>query len=319
MKNIKNNITFKYTIGLSLVTIFILSIQIGIIKLFDTIGFGLTGILLIITVIVMPLVSLYIVTKVSCKKSPDINLTYLLTKIFIISIVLTILSAIFLGLKFGMFGNIDDKMLVISGGSANIITKSSIKYYEETPLITFGIIGNIKTIIKLLTVSTLYIGGIILVLVRYWINNMQSEKKEFIKQIKLLLIAITVIIMLEILANVGVNIIQGNIQISMTILLESNVTDREKEEIENKLKEMDEIISYRYMDISEVSNELIESMEEDFGYDNLFMEDIKDRIDTIIKNEKFDLTVYNKNVDSIKEALEGMNGIKKIQGMSIEV
>ena len=32
---------------------------------------------------------------------------------------------------------------------------------------------------------------------------------------------------------------------------------------------------------------------------------------------RFDLTVHNRNIDFVKEALEDMNGIKIIQGKSI--
>ncbi len=170
MEKIKNNITLKYTIGLSLVTIIILSTQMGIIKLLDTIGYEFTKTLLILSIIVMPLVGLYIVTKVCCKEN-NIKKSYLLTKIFIISIVLTIFSVIYLGFKFGMFGNIEEGMLVVSEGTADIVTKDTIESYEETPIMTFMIIANIKFIIKALIVSTLYMSVLIIVLVRYWISK----------------------------------------------------------------------------------------------------------------------------------------------------
>jgi len=315
MEKIKNNITLKYIMGLSLVTILILSIQMWIIKLFDTIGFEFTKILLIFSVIVMPLLGLFMVTKVCCKKN-DIKQSHLLTKIFIISIVLTTLSAIYLGFKLGMFGNIEERMLVVTEGTADIVTKNTIESYEETPLITFMIMANIKFILKALIASTIYISVLILTLVRHWISKRISiDKEETIKQIKQLLIAVAVIIMIEVLINVEVNIKEGNIPVSMTIRLEPKITNREKQQIENKLKEMNEIINYEYIDNSEASSELKGWFEETF--DNMSYEDYKHIFSN--KNiERFDLTVHNKNVDSIKKELEGINGIEKIQGFSIE-
>ena len=314
MEKVKNNITFKYTIGLSLITIFILSLQIQIFKLYDLEKIELMKTLLIFSVAIIPLVGLYTVTKVCCRKSDDIKPSHLLTKIFSISIVLTILSAIYLGFKLDMFGNVDDGLLLISEGEAREVTKNYIESYEETPLITFMVIANTKFMLKALMLSTLYIGVLILVLVRYWISkNISIEKKETTKQIKQLLIAVEIIIMIEVLTNVGVNIKEGNIPMSMTISLESKITNREKQQIENKLKEMDEIISYKYIDNNEASNEFKEWLEERF--DNISYEDYKH----IYSNNmgRFDLTVHNRNIDFVKEALEDMNGIKIIQGKSI--
>lgn len=319
MEKVKNNITFKYTIGLSLITILILSLQIQIFKLYDLEKIELMKTLLIFSVTIIPLVGLYTVTKVCCRKSYDIKQSHLLTKIFTISIVLTILSAIYLGFKLDMFGNVDDGLLLISEGEAREVTKNYIESYEETPLITFMVIANTKFMLKELMISTLYIGVLILVLVRHWISkNISIEKKEIIKQIKELLIVVSTIIMIEILANVGINIKEGNIPMSMTIRLESKITNREKQQIENKLKEMDEIINYEYIDDSEASSEFKEWFEETFGdVNNMSYEDYKDIFSN--KNiERFDLTVHNKNIDSIKEALQGMNGIEEIQGISIE-
>ena len=313
MEKIKNNITLKLIIGLSLLTIFILLIQFQIFKLYDLEKFELMNILLILSITIIPIVGLYIVTKVCFKKSYDIKQSHLLIKIFIISIILTILSAIYLGFTLNMFGNVK---ILITEGEAREVTQSIIESYEETPLITFIIIANARFMLKALMLSTIYIGVLLLVLVRYWISkNIPIEKEETIKQIKQLLIAVAVIIMIEILANVGVNIKEGNIPMSMTIRLESKITNRERQQIENKLKEIDEIINYKYIDSSESSNELKEWFNETF--DNMSYEDYKHIFSN--KNiEKFELKVHNKNVDSIKESLEGMDGIKEIQGMSIE-
>lgn len=315
MEKVKNNITFKYTIGLSLIMIFILSIQIQIFKLYDLEKIELMKTLLILSVTIIPLVGLYTVTKVCCRKSYDIKPSHLLTKIFIISIVLTIFSAIYFGFKFGMFGNIEEGMSVISKGTIELFSKDSIEYYDETPMKTFVLITNVKSILKAFMLSTIYIGVLNLVLVRHWISKeIHIQKEEKIKQIKQLLIAVAVIIMIGVLVNVGLNIKEGNIPMSMTISLESKITNREKQQIENKLKEMDEIISYKYIDNNEASNEFKEWFEETF--DNMSYEDYK-HIYSNNNMGRFNLTVHNKNVDFVKEALEDMNGIKIIQGKSI--
>lgn len=215
-----------------------------------------------------------------------------------------------------MFGNVDDGLLLISEGEATDVTQNYIESYEETPLITFMIIANARFMLKALILSTIYIGVLILVLVRHWISKeIQIDKEEVIKQIKQLLNAVAVIVTIEGLIIVGINIKEGNVPMSMTIRLESKITKREKQQIENKLKEMDKIINYEYIDESTDSIEFEEWFKETF--DSLSYEDYKD----ILSNEnieRFDLTVHNKNVDSIKKALEGMKGIEKIQGMSIE-
>lgn len=102
MENKKDNIILKYTIGLSLITIIVLIIQINIIKLFNVIGLMITPILIGSTII-LPFLGLYLVTKINCKNS-NINHSGLLWKIFAISIVLTILSSLYLGFRLHLFG-----------------------------------------------------------------------------------------------------------------------------------------------------------------------------------------------------------------------
>lgn len=314
MEKIKNNITLKYTIGLFFVTIIILSIQIWSIKLFNTLGFELTNISFLFSVIVLPLIGLYIVTNLSCKNNYN-KISHLLTKIFIISIILTLCSAIYIAFKLKMFGNIDGNMLVISNGTADIVTKDIIDSYSETPIVTFILIANIKFILHALILSTIYIATLNLTVVRHWINkNIPIEKEETIKQIKHLLIIVAAIITVIVLIIVGLSITEGNIPMSMTIQLESQITNSEKREIENKLKGMNKIINYEYIDDIESTNEFKELFKERF--DNLsdqFYQDIFSNINA----GKFNIIVHNKNVDYIKKELEGMNGIKVIQGTSI--
>lgn len=73
MEKIKNNITLKYTMGLSLITLLILSIQFQIFKLYDLEKNELMNILLIISITIIPIVGLYIITKVCFKKVMILN------------------------------------------------------------------------------------------------------------------------------------------------------------------------------------------------------------------------------------------------------
>ena len=315
MEKSQNNITLKFTIGLSLITILILSIQICILNSFNNnkIEFEVTRFSLIFSVLVLPLVGLSIVTKLCCKKR-DINHSHLLTKVFIISIILSIFSALYLGFRFGMFGNVTEGVLVISNGSADIISNDIIKSYEGVPLKSFILIDNIKFILQALIASTLYISILIITFVRHWINqNLSINNEDSIKQVKQISIIILAIIILKVLVSIGIGTIKGNIQVPITIRLDAQVTELEKSKIENKLKEIDEIINYKYIDSSETSNELKEWFNETF--DNMSYDDYKHIFYS--KNlEKFYLKVNNKNVDFIKKELENLDGVKEIQGMS---
>ena len=201
MEKSQNNSTLKFTIGLSLITILILSIQICILNSFNNnkIEFEVTRFSLIFSVLVLPLVGLSIVTKLCCKKR-DINHSHLLTKVFIISIILSIFSALYLGFRFGMFGNVTEGVLVISNGSADIISNDIIKSYEGVPLKSFILIDNIKFILQALIASTLYISILIITFVRHWINqNLSINNEDSIKQVKQISIIILAIIILKVL------------------------------------------------------------------------------------------------------------------------
>lgn len=275
-----------------------------VIKQFDIIGFELTRILLILSVIVVPLISLYIVTTICYKNNPNIKSSYLLTKIFIISLICTIFATIYLGYTLDMFGNIEDGMLVVFKENAETITAKTMESLEEYH-ISYLVINNVKSIIKALIISTIYVGFLILVLVRYWINRyIQIEKEERTKQVKELLIVAAIILIIEALINVGANIKEGNIQIPISIELEFKITDTQKDKIENKVKEIEEVIKYEY----ESADDLFDKLKESFGEKSYILENY----DSSIMREKYIITIHYKDKETVKKQLEEMDGINKI-------
>lgn len=169
----------------------------------------------------------------------------------------------------------------------------------------FLIIANIKSIVKAIIFSTVYICILLLIFARRWINkNLQLENNERKNNVKQLMIVFFIIIILEILVNIGTNMIEGNIQIPVNIVLEYNVTSAQKQKIESKLNTMDEIIKYEYKSKTDALSEVSEKMGE-LAY-------LLDK-DRNILPESYTITIYYKHKEALINELEDLNGIKSIK------
>lgn len=72
---------------------------------------------------------------------------------------------------------------------------------------------------KALIISTLYIGALVIIFVRAWINkNLEVKKEKDFKQLKQLIIIIILIIIIESLIDIGFYIKEGNIQIPINVV-----------------------------------------------------------------------------------------------------
>ena len=154
---------------------------------------------------------------------------------------------------------------------------------------------------KALIISTLYIGALVIIFVRAWINkNLEVKKEKDFKQLKQLIIIIILIIIIESLIDIGFHIKEGNIQIPINVVLENKTTTAEKNQIKIKLKEMNEVISFD----TEYGYKIVE---EQLG-------NILDNLQTNINSlpECYRIIIHYKDKENVKQQLEELEGIKSL-------
>ena len=302
MEKLKNNIVVKYTVGSTIITLIVLIIQTVVFNSYDAIGESLAKIIFTLVAIIIPVVGLYIVTKKTCKGNFDIRQGEILTKIFIISVILSLFAVVYLGNILHIFGNIEDKMLVFAKGDVGIIESTTLKQYEQY-VMNYLKINNAKFVLKALLISTLYIFILIVVFVRHWINKHTTIEK---KQVIYLIFAFIVVIMIQILLNVTFCIKEGNIQIPITTELESKTTYIDKQKIENKLDNMKEISNYEYKSAEDELDNFKDFLSQ-------YGSSLSNNYNSKYFNERYIINIHYKDKEEVMKQLEALDGIKSIK------
>ena len=302
MEKLKNNIVVRYTVGLTVITAIVLIVQTITFKSYDAIGENLAKIIILLETTIIPIVGVYIVTKKTCKRISNIRQREILTKIFIISLILSLFAVVYLGNTLHIFGNIEEEMLVFTKGDVGIIEETTLKQYE-TYVTSYLKISNAKFVIKALLGSTLYIIFLIAVLVRYWISKyIEIEKKQIIH----LIFAFIITVMIQILLNASFSLKAGNIQIPITTELESKITYLDKQKIENKLDNMKEIINYEYRSTEDELDNFKDFLSQYGG-------SLSNNYNSKYFNERYIINIHYKDKEEVMKELEALDGIKSIK------
>lgn len=174
-----------------------------------------------------------------------------LAKAFIISFIVIVCIVISIAWKMNSIGKNNEVVFVIQ----------EFKYipleYMEEYLINMIIINNVNYIIKLLIFLVIGIFLIILLVA----HCMKIEKENKIKQIRNLIFVTLISIVFLFSINIVINIQGEKIHVPISIILESKISEEDKEKIENILSDTEEIIEYKCI-----------SSEERFRRDEKYME-----------------------------------------------
>lgn len=141
--------------------------------------------------------------------------------------------------------------------------------------------------------------------------NSKSEIDEEIKrkQNKTIIYSIIVLCII-IFITIGMVVIkengENNKQIGMTIFLEQDISEIQKNNIEQTFKESEYIENFEYISKEDALNQ----MKEKFADKEYLLEGYEGMNN--IFPASFKIKIKSKNVDKIKEIYENMNGVKKI-------
>ncbi len=300
----KNNLTMKYSIGLLVITIITLLIQRAIFLVFN-ISFTLFQFLFLLSPIAIPLVGLYIVQKFILKKEKtDINVPNLLTKIFIISLVYMLLSALYIVYRLHILINIKEGMIIIGTKMKMLPASLSIMHAMGEDSIKLALINNAKYVINAIIFSTLYISFLIFTFVRYWINNiLQIEKnarKRLLKNYKLLIIIVTIVLIIEFSVSFGLRIYTDEFETNIVVRVENGISNTEKNRIESQFNQIEEIIRYEYKS----GNDALNNMKEHFKDSNILSE-----FDSNFFPSTYEITIHSKDKDTVNKKLQMIDGI----------
>lgn len=164
-----------------------------------------------------------------------------LAKAFIISFIVIVCIVISIAWKMNSIGKNNEVVFVIQ----------EFKYipleYMEEYLINMIIINNINYIIKLLIFLVIGIFLIILLVA----HCMKIEKENKIKQIRNLIFVTLISIVFLFSINIVINIQGEKIHVPISMILEFEISENDKEKIENILNETDGIIEYKHISSEE--------------------------------------------------------------------
>ena len=303
MKKLKESITLKFIIGICIITIITLLLQSGIILLLHTIRLELTLILLLIIAIIVPLFGFKKIINKTCNEEhfKSINLSYLLTKILIISFVIMIIVTVFIAYKLHFIGNSKDGIYILSNGLASV---EMVKYFEPYQIEMIKL-DNLEFLTKCIIASTIYISFLILICVNKFINDalqITKEKKLQLKQFAFPVILIIIFIAIELITPANFSSGKNNVQVSFTITTERGLSDAEKNDINNKIKQIDKIIDYEYIsnssrleELNEKTNNLLSSYANDNPFPDSYKIIVNYKDETFVKEKLMEIPGIEKN------------------------
>lgn len=302
----KNNLTIKYSIGLLVITFIVLLVERIIFLLFNKINFNTFRCLLFLSPIVIPLVGLYILQKIILKKErTNINVQNLLTKIFIISFIYMLLSALYIVCRLHILINIKDGMIIIGTRMEMLPASPSIMEKMGESSIQLALINNAKYVMNAIILSTLYISFLVFTFVRHWINNIiqieEVARKRVLKNYILPIIIVTIILIIEFSVSISLKICTDEFETNIVVKVERGISNIEKKRIEGQLNQIEEIIRYSYKS----SDDALNNMKEHFKNSNILSE-----FDSNIFPATYEITVRSKDKDTVNKKLQMVDGIE---------
>lgn len=273
------NITIKFAIGIiiisiisQLINIFILGIALQVKANDIIVGRNNNSIIITFSILIQILtffIMYYIMNKIilNNRKIKKENTSKIIRNIVIISIIIILINAI-----------------IIFGKDESIAIEYIISY-------TLAIILTLPIEKRML--------------------NSKTEIDEEIKRKQNKIIIYSIIVLCTIIfVTIGMVAIkengEKNKQIGMKIFLEQDISEIQKNNIEQSLKESECIESFEYISKEDALNQ----MKEKFKDKEYLLEGYEGKNN--IFTASFNLKIKSKNVDKIKEIYENMNGVKKI-------
>lgn len=298
-----DKLTIKYSIGLLIITIIVLVAERIIFSLLGVIDFG--G--LILCPIVIPMIGLYLLQKTLLKNNmTDVNVPDLLTKFLVISLVYMLISAIYIACRLHILIDVKDALLVLSQ-QPTIVSSTMMQVLGKENLEVI-LINNSRYVMYTIIISTIYISTLTFSVVRYWTNNSlnieKSKRARFPKNFKVSVILLIIILIIEISIAFGLDVWKTHkmnyTEIKISVTIESGKSNKEREKIENKLNEIEEIIKYEYKS----NDDALDEMKQVFkGYNVLT------GIDSDVFPSTYEITLHKKDKEMVINKLKLIDGI----------
>ena len=303
----KNNLTMKYSVGLLIITLITLLAERILVSLFRIIDYDIFRVIMVLVPFAISLIGLYLLQKIILKKEKsDIDVSKLLTKIFIISLIYMLLSALYIVCRFHILINIKNEILTLE--TLDIITPDLIEKIGEKigeKVIELVLIKNAEYVMNAIIGATIYISFLMFTFVRHWINNIvqgkDNERKNGVKKYKVLIILVITSLIIESVLAFGIKKSEDNFEVQIVVKTERELTSYEKNRVESQLSQIEEIISYEYKSSDDAFNRLKEL------YKN---SSIFEGRDSNFFPASYEITVRAKDRDVVNQKLKMIEGIE---------